>query len=66
MDLAYEARIEVSWNADGDLARAIEEHAGRIAAETLASAFVQGAAATSSEHDTEVEGTPLGLTITEA
>ena len=33
MDLAYEARIKVSWNADGDLAQAIEEHAERIAAD---------------------------------
>jgi isoleucyl-tRNA synthetase len=66
MDLAYEARIEVSWNADGDLAQAIEEHASRIAGETLASAFAQGDADTSSEHDTEVEGEPLGLSITQA
>jgi isoleucyl-tRNA synthetase len=66
MDLAYEARIEVSWNAAGDLAQAIEEHADRIAAETLASAFAQGGPDTSSEHDTEIDGDPLSLSISQA
>jgi isoleucyl-tRNA synthetase len=66
MDLAYEARIEVSWNAEGDLAQAIAEHAARIAAETLATGFTQGGPGASSEHDAEIEGTPLALTITEA
>jgi isoleucyl-tRNA synthetase len=66
MDLAYEARIEVSWSADGDLAQAIEEHAHRIAAETLATCFTQGGPDTRSEHDTEIDGTPLSLSITAA
>jgi isoleucyl-tRNA synthetase len=65
MDLAYEARIKVSWSADGELSQAIEEHAERIAAETLATGFAQGAGVTS-EHDTEIDGTPLGLSITSA
>ncbi|HSN84993.1 MAG TPA: isoleucine--tRNA ligase [Polyangiales bacterium] len=64
MDLAYEARIEVQWNATGDLADAIEEHADRIASETLATALTRGATEVSSEHDTEIEGTPLALSIT--
>jgi isoleucyl-tRNA synthetase len=66
MDLAYEARIEVTWNADGDLAEAIEEHANRIAAETLAAGFTKGGPDTTSEHDTEVEGHPLSLSITQS
>jgi isoleucyl-tRNA synthetase len=66
MDLAYEARIDVTWNADGDLAQAIEEHANRIASETLATGFVQGGPDTSSEHDTEIDGSPLSLSITQA
>jgi isoleucyl-tRNA synthetase len=66
MDLAYEARIEVTWDADGDLAQAIEEHANRIAAETLATGFAQGGPDTTSEHDTEIDGTPLTLAITPA
>ena len=66
MDLAYEARIDVSWNADGDLAQAIEEHAKRIATETLATGFTRGGPDTSSEHDTEIDATPLGLAITPA
>jgi len=65
MDLAYEARIEVAWAADGELARAIEEHSERIAGETLATGFSQAAGATS-EHDTEIEGTALGLAISPA
>ncbi|MBW2376202.1 MAG: hypothetical protein JRF55_09455 [Deltaproteobacteria bacterium] len=66
MDLAYEARIEVSWNAEGDLAQAIEEHANRIGAETLAAGFTRGGPDTTSEHDTEVEGNPLSLSITQS
>ncbi len=62
MDLPYEARIEVSWTAGGELAGAIEEHATRIASETLASSFERAQAA-SSEHDTEVEGNELGLEL---
>jgi isoleucyl-tRNA synthetase len=62
MDLAYEARIEVKWNAEGELADAIEEHAARIAGETLATGFVRAAAA-ASEHDTEIDGNPLTLSI---
>ncbi|MGB5548637.1 MAG: DUF5915 domain-containing protein, partial [Polyangiales bacterium] len=65
MDLAYEARIEVRWDADGELAAAIEEHAKRIASETLATGFVRGAEA-ASEHDTEIDGNPLGLAINPA
>ena len=65
MDLAYEARIEVSWTAEGELATAIEEHADRIAGETLATGFARGDAA-SSEHDTEIEGQALGLAIKSA
>jgi isoleucyl-tRNA synthetase len=65
MDLAYEARIEVSWTADGELAAAIEEHAERIAGETLATGFARDEAA-SSDHDTEIEGNPLGLFIRSA
>jgi isoleucyl-tRNA synthetase len=63
MDLPYEARIEVRWSAAGDLAEAIEEHAERIAAETLATVLGRSDAQASSEHDTEVEGSPLALSI---
>lgn len=64
MDLAYEARIDVSWSADGELAEAIEEHARRIASETLASSFTRGRPDTTSEHDTEIDESPLMLSIT--
>ena len=62
MDLAYEARIEVSWDAEGELAAAIEEHAERIAGETLATGFKRGTAS-ASEHNTEIDGTALSLSI---
>jgi isoleucyl-tRNA synthetase len=63
MSLPYEARIEVEWTAEGELARAIEAHTDRIAGETLSATFVRAPQATS-EHDTEVEGVRLGLAIT--
>ena len=66
MDLAYEARIEVTWAAEGELADAIQEHAERIASETLASSFTQGGPDTGSEHDTEVDESPLALSIARA
>jgi isoleucyl-tRNA synthetase len=64
MDLAYEARIRVTWHAEGELAEAIEEHAERIGAETLATVLERGGSTVSSEHDTVVEGALLGLLIT--
>jgi isoleucyl-tRNA synthetase len=65
MDLPYEARIDVSWSAEGDLAAAIEEHADRIAGETLARGLTRVEGATS-DHDTEVDGAALGLVIRRA
>ena len=65
MDLPYEARIEVGWTASGDLAEAIEEHMDRIAGETLAARFARTEGATS-EHDAEIQGTTLGLSIAPA
>ncbi len=64
MDLAYEARIEVRWNADGELAEAIEEHAKRIAGETLATGFSRESVP-GSAHDTEIDGSALSLSIVE-
>jgi isoleucyl-tRNA synthetase len=65
MDLAYEARIGVRWTADGELAEAIEEHAARIAGETLATRFDREDTA-AGEHDAEIEGVRLGLFIDRA
>jgi isoleucyl-tRNA synthetase len=66
LNLAYEARIDVSWNAEGSLADAIQEHAERIAAETLAREFRRGRIEATSEQDTEIDGARLGLSITPA
>jgi isoleucyl-tRNA synthetase len=63
MDLPYETRIEVSWKADGEVAQAIEEHAERIAGETLATRFEAGDATGANVEETEIEGTPLRLGI---
>jgi len=64
MDLPYEARIEVSWKAHGEVAQAIEEHAERIAGETLATRFESGDGTGATVEETEIEGTPLRLGIT--
>ncbi|MEM8883079.1 MAG: isoleucine--tRNA ligase [Planctomycetota bacterium] len=53
LDLAYEARIEIRYEADDELAAAIAAHRDAIAGETLARALEAGAA---SEHEVDVEG----------
>ena len=67
MDLPYESRIEVHWEADGELARAIEEYEARIAGETLATSFTRGGTPDGAElHHSQVEGTDLRLAIDRA
>ncbi|MEM8609416.1 MAG: isoleucine--tRNA ligase [Myxococcota bacterium] len=63
MDLPYEARIQVSWKAEGEVADAIREHTSRIAQETLATALEAGDGDGDTVEETEVEGTPLVLGI---
>jgi isoleucyl-tRNA synthetase len=63
MDLPYEARIEVRWESKGEVARAIEEHAERIAGETLAERFEAGDAAGEMVEEAEIDGVPLRLGI---
>ncbi len=63
MDLPYQTRIEVSWKADGEVAQAIEEHAERIAGETLATRFEAGDATGANVEETEIDGTLLRLGI---
>jgi len=58
MDLPYEARIAVTWAAEGDLAGAITAHRDWIAGETLATVLEPGAPQ-GEVHETEVEGMPL-------
>ena len=64
MDLPYEARIEVSWQADGEVARAIDEHRERIAGETLATRLVSGAGDGDTVEETEIDGVPVRLAVT--
>jgi hypothetical protein len=49
MDLAYEARIELHYEAATPLLAALETHRERIASETLASSFQAGEAMAGSE-----------------
>lgn len=61
LDLPYEARIRVTWQADGELADAIREHAERIARETLAVEIGPGDAG--AENATDVDGAALSFRI---
>jgi isoleucyl-tRNA synthetase len=62
MDLPYEARIEIDYRADGELARALETHAGWISKETLATRFEPGEPG-GERHETEVMGAPFVFSI---
>jgi isoleucyl-tRNA synthetase len=68
MDLAYEARIVVQYQAQGQLALAMSEHAELIASETLAlkltpSETAPSASAAGAEHAVDVDGEPLTFQI---
>jgi isoleucyl-tRNA synthetase len=62
MKLPYEARIEVAYEADGELARAIEEHREWITRETLAVNLAPGAPS-GTVHDFDIEGMKLRTSI---
>ena len=62
MKLPYEARIEVTYEASGELARAIEEHRDWIMRETLAVRLAPGAPS-GTVHDFEVDGDRLQVGI---
>jgi hypothetical protein len=62
MKLPYEARIEVGYEAEGELARAIGEHRDRIKGEVLAVKLEAGARS-GTVHDFDVEGTRLRVGI---
>jgi isoleucyl-tRNA synthetase len=65
LDLPYEARIEVTWSADAEVAEAITRHADYIAGETLAVRLHPGEVA-SDAHGGDVEGEPLRFAIARA
>ncbi|MHC4953176.1 MAG: class I tRNA ligase family protein, partial [Planctomycetota bacterium] len=60
LDLPYEARIEISYETDGELAAAIAEHGESIARETLATKLEAGPAG---EHTAEVDSHNLKFNI---
>jgi len=61
-DLAFDDRIQLSWHCEGELADAIAEHGESIASETLASSMDRGEGEGETV-ETEVEGTPLTISI---
>jgi isoleucyl-tRNA synthetase len=61
-DLAYDARIEVRYVAEGELAKAIEEHAAYIAGETLATSLSAGVGEGADEGG-DVDGSSLALYV---
>ncbi len=61
-DLAFDDRIHLCWECEGELADAIAEHGETIAGETLASQMERGEGEGETV-ETEVEGTPLKLSI---
>ncbi len=64
MDLAYEARIHVHWQAEGELAKALHEHGAHIAQETLATEFAPAMDDPTGEvHELTVEEAPLKVWI---
>jgi hypothetical protein len=62
MELPYEARIEVLYEAVGELARAIGEHRDWIAGETLAVRLAPGAPS-GAVHEADVDGARLRLGV---
>ncbi|HET8934935.1 MAG TPA: DUF5915 domain-containing protein, partial [Polyangiales bacterium] len=59
MDLEYQARIAVEYQAEGELARAIGEHSEMISTETLAQSLALGGGNQGAEHSVDVDGAPL-------
>ncbi|MFK7990015.1 MAG: isoleucine--tRNA ligase [Sandaracinaceae bacterium] len=55
MDLAFEARIALSYEADGELAAALKEHGDKIAGEVLADRMSAGLDASQGGDATETE-----------
>ncbi len=61
-ELAFDDRIHLTWQCEGELADAIDEHGEAIAGETLATGIERGAGVGEAV-ETEVEGTPLTISI---
>ena len=62
-DLAFDDRIHLCWECEGELAQAIEEHGETIASETLATGFDRGADDQGQTIEAEVEGAPLKISL---
>ena len=65
MDLPFDARIEIAWEAGGDLAEAIRAHGERIAGETLATTLTErtNAEPSGDAHDAPVDGSAFRFWI---
>ncbi len=58
-DLDFADRIALRYRAEGELAKALEEHADKIAGEILAASFSEGELEGAEAQQTDVEGSPL-------
>jgi isoleucyl-tRNA synthetase len=62
LDLAFDARVALHYEADGALATALRDHGPRIAAEVLATRFEAGEALPGAERqETDIEGSPFAF-----
>jgi isoleucyl-tRNA synthetase len=61
-DLPFDARIAVTYEAGGELGRALEEHAAYVAGESLAERFEPGTVSTGGAEET-VEGERFAFTL---
>jgi isoleucyl-tRNA synthetase len=58
LDLPFDARIELFWSAEGELARALEEHQAWVAREVLATRIRWGGGE-GSRHESDIDGSPF-------
>jgi isoleucyl-tRNA synthetase len=65
LDLPYQARIRIAYEAQGELAQALAEHAATVAEETLAVELTPGAG-TTDRQEVDVDGQPLTFWIDRA
>jgi len=62
LDLDFEARIDLRYRAEGELARALDDHGARIAGEVLATSFEAGEGLGNAEiQETDVEGSAFAF-----
>jgi len=66
MDLPHEARIAITWSAEGELAAALTTHAAYVSEEVLATTFAAGEASGEGASTADVDGNALSFILTRA